>query len=60
MSEKEWKIISRIEKEMRKLAEETGVDHISCFLINGNFNIEDYTDIDNQKFSYFNGGLDNE
>lgn len=59
-NENALELIQSIEAAFRELAEVTGVDHISAFLIGGNFNIDDYTDLDNQKFSYFRKEVNNE
>lgn len=49
-------VIDLIEANFRELAELTGVDHISAFLIRGNFSIDDLTDIKNPKFDEFREG----
>lgn len=51
-------LIDLIEENFRELAELTGVNHISAFLINGSFNIEDYSNwgTKDAKFSEFREG----
>lgn len=58
-SKKAKEIITNIEVEFRKLAKITGTTHISAYLINGSFCIEDYTDLKKPKFSYNNRGAEN-
>lgn len=59
-NEKVLELIDTIEAAIRELAEVTGADHISAFLFKGRFNIDDYTDLENQKFSVFRKGANNE
>lgn len=59
-NERATELINSIEANLRELAEVTGADHISAFIINGNFNIDDYTDLENQKFSVFRKAANNE
>lgn len=52
-NEKVTRLIDRIEKAMRELAEATGVKHISAVIIDDAFMIDDYENIKKQKFSEF-------
>jgi hypothetical protein len=49
-------VIDLIEANFRELAELTGVDHISAFLIRGNFSLDDYTNMRAPKFKEFREG----
>lgn len=46
-------LITSIDGALRKLAEETGAEHIDAFFIKGNTSVDDYTDTKNPKFTYF-------
>lgn len=59
-NKKALKLIDSIEASFRELSKVTGADHISAFLLNGKFNMEDYTDLENQKFSIFRKEANNE
>lgn len=48
-NERVTELIDNIEKELRELAEITGEDHISTFLVNNNFHF--YTFGENNKLS---------
>ena len=53
-------LIDRIERDLRKLAELTDVYHISAVLIGDTFMLDDYANLDNQKFSVFRVEANNE
>lgn len=50
MTKKVKRIIDRIEKDFRELAEETRVNHISAFILNGRFYLTDYDNTGKPKF----------
>lgn len=60
MTKKVEEIIKRIERDCRKLEKETGVSHISSYLIDGSFSIEDYSHLRNPIFKYYSRGDENE
>ena len=50
MTKKVKGIIDRIESGIRELAEETEVNHISAFILNGRFYIMDFDNKEKPKF----------
>lgn len=49
-------LILSLDKTLRELAKETDTAHISAFIIDNKVSIDDYADIDNPKFNYYNNG----
>lgn len=50
-------LIDLIEENFRELSQLTGVDHISAFILRGNFYIDDYTNIEKPKFKECREGV---
>ena len=51
--EKVTKLLKSIDKALRALAKETEAEHISCYMLNDNVSINDYTNTKKPKFNYY-------
>lgn len=60
-NEKVLELVNRIEANLRDLAAVTGEDHISAFIINGNFNLNSFKNENGQTvLDFFREGANNE
>lgn len=53
-------LVKRIAKALSELEAAADTNHISVYIIGGAVSIEDFTDIDNPKFSYYKNDITEE